>query len=219
MSFWLGARCPSRRTGFREAPIDPFAKCSRPARSPARPLAVPDHPHPVGARPPARRPVMLRVHQSRSIAGFHLLGVEPVAIAWTSRSADVTALPCDLARRAQYVVALGRGTRGRRDPPSAERDGDDGYGARCGRAILGLRAGPVAWDFAARVLTDSELGFACLKWVGRRRCVASEGSSPQASAPARRHSAAWAQRMLARPAERARQIASVSLRYVRRRLQ
>ena len=75
-------------------------------------------------------------HQSRSVAGFHLLGDEPSdALAgnalWSGTSPHTEA---DLARRRAYVGALALAQPADAARPLAERAGpsDDGYGAHCG---------------------------------------------------------------------------------------
>jgi hypothetical protein len=73
-------------------------------------------------------------HQSRSLAGFHLLGVEPA----TDR-VDALEVPMsphfhgDLERRAAFVVAVAEGHAPDEVRPPPERGAhDDGVGARCG---------------------------------------------------------------------------------------
>lgn len=85
-------------------------------------------------------------HQSRSIAGFHLLGVEP-----KEDRVDAVEVPmsphfhAELARRAPYVMAVAEGRAPDDRRPPAERGArDDGVGARCG---LG-NAGFAAWTCA-----------------------------------------------------------------------
>lgn len=73
-------------------------------------------------------------HQSRSIAGFHLLGEEPREQAW-----DRLFVPHsphfgdELERRERYVRALFEGQTPNEDRPPAERPiGAGGWGSRCG---------------------------------------------------------------------------------------
>ncbi|HEY6556899.1 MAG TPA: hypothetical protein VI072_06485 [Polyangiaceae bacterium] len=105
-------------------------------------------------------------HQSRSIAGFHLLGVEPAG-----DRVDAVEVPMsphfhgDLARRAQYVVALGEGREDVAVRPPAERDGDDGYGARCGLGDPGFADWTCGPGLRCTRVTDPELGI-CLPEAG-----------------------------------------------------
>jgi hypothetical protein len=86
-------------------------------------------------------------HQSRGIAGFHLLGVEP-----SDDKVDAIEVPmsphfhAELERRRPYVVAVAEGRAPDERRPSPEHAAhDDGVGARCG---LG-NAGFAAWTCAA----------------------------------------------------------------------
>ena len=81
-------------------------------------------------------------HQSRSIAGFHLLGEDPAATAagnalLTGSSPHTLS---DESRRRAYVSALARGEAVDDGRPFAERaeSGDDGYGAHCGLGDVGF---------------------------------------------------------------------------------
>ncbi len=88
-------------------------------------------------------------HQSRSLAGFHLLGEDgagdaPGSALFTGRSPHLEA---DLARRRAYVQAIARGEPGDDARPFAERPSDveGSYGAPCGLGDAGFRA----WRCAA----------------------------------------------------------------------
>jgi hypothetical protein len=75
-------------------------------------------------------------HQSRSVAGFHVLGEDgPETVAGNALASALS--PHALAevdRRKAYLLALARGERADSVRPFAERAGphDDGYGAHCG---------------------------------------------------------------------------------------
>lgn len=105
-------------------------------------------------------------HQSRSIAGFHLLGVEPAG-----DRVDAVEVPMsphfhgDLARRARYVLALAEGREDAAIRPPAERDDDGGYGARCGLGDPGFARWTCGRGFRCTRVTDPELGI-CLPEAG-----------------------------------------------------
>lgn len=75
-------------------------------------------------------------HQSRAIAGFHLLGDDDAAVAPGNALAVARSphLQSELARRRRLVHALASGQPADLGQPPAERTGDEpgGYGARCG---------------------------------------------------------------------------------------
>jgi hypothetical protein len=99
-------------------------------------------------------------HQSRSIAGFHLLGVEDPKD--RVDAIDVPMSPhfhADLARRSAYTEALAAG----RDPddrrPPAERGaGDDGAGAHCGLGDPGFSQWTCAAGLHCAKVADDEVG-------------------------------------------------------------
>jgi hypothetical protein len=99
-------------------------------------------------------------HQSRSIAGFHLLGVEPE----TDR-VDALEVPMsphlhgDLERRTAYLDALARGVQPSERRPPAERGAhDDGEGARCGLGDPGFTAWTCAAGLHCVRASDPEVG-------------------------------------------------------------
>ncbi len=106
-------------------------------------------------------------HQSRSIAGFHLLGVERA-----DDGVDAVQVPMsphfhgDLARRARYVTALAEGREEASIRPPAERDEERGYAARCGLGDPGFADWSCAPGLRCTRVTDGELGV-CLPEVGR----------------------------------------------------
>ncbi|HVU04128.1 MAG TPA: hypothetical protein VHE30_20365 [Polyangiaceae bacterium] len=99
-------------------------------------------------------------HQSRSIAGFHFLGVEP-----ESDVVDALAVPmsphfhAELERRRPYVTALAEGRSPDEFRPFAEHaPGDDGVGARCGLGDPGFSAWTCGAGLACVRHFDDELG-------------------------------------------------------------
>ena len=98
-------------------------------------------------------------HQSRSIAGFHLLGIEAAG-----DRADAVHVPMsphfhgDLARRAEFVMALAHGREDVAIRPPAERDAEAGYGARCGLGDAGFKSWTCAPGLRCTRITDAELG-------------------------------------------------------------
>ena len=99
-------------------------------------------------------------HQSRSLAGFHLLGVAPEAV--IVDAVDVPMSPhfhAELTRRQRYATALAEGRAPDELRPFAEHgEGDDREGAHCG---LGDRAFG-AWTCAAGLhctrVSDPDVG-------------------------------------------------------------
>jgi hypothetical protein len=99
-------------------------------------------------------------HQSRSIAGFHLLGVEP-----ESDEVDALRVPMsphfhsELERRRAYVRAVAEGTTpDERRPPPERGAGDDGIGAHCGLGDAGFAAWTCAAGLRCVALSDAEVG-------------------------------------------------------------
>jgi hypothetical protein len=99
-------------------------------------------------------------HQNRSIAGFHLLGVEP-----ESDRVDAVAVPMsphfhgELARRRAYTLALAQGaTPDDRRPPPERTPGDDGIGAHCGLGDPGFSEWTCASGLECVSLSDEEVG-------------------------------------------------------------
>lgn len=99
-------------------------------------------------------------HQSRSIAGFHLLGVEA-----ESDRVDAVQVPMsphfhsELERRRDYVLAVARGeTPDERRPPPERGSKDDGIGAHCGLGDPGFTAWTCAAGLRCTSLSDDEVG-------------------------------------------------------------
>ncbi|HET6584659.1 MAG TPA: hypothetical protein VFG69_14470 [Nannocystaceae bacterium] len=108
-------------------------------------------------------------HQSRSIAGFHLLGDEP------SDPDRVDALQVgasphllgDLERRRAYVLALARGEAPDELRPLADRDPTPGaYGSRCGLGDPGFAALACNDGLLCTAIDDTELGTCLPKTPG-----------------------------------------------------
>jgi hypothetical protein len=99
-------------------------------------------------------------HQSRSIAGFHLLGMEG-----PGDRIDAVHVPMsphfhgDLDRRAEYVLALAEGRESDWIRPPAERDPhDDGYGARCGLGDPGFATWTCGAALRCTPISDDDVG-------------------------------------------------------------
>lgn len=97
-------------------------------------------------------------HQSKSLAGFHLLGedaadqeVDALAVPFSPHFSD------DLQRRTNYVTRLLSGDATTEARPPAERAGKGGYGAHCG-----LDASFAEWtcasDYTCKRLHDAKVG-------------------------------------------------------------
>lgn len=104
-------------------------------------------------------------HQSRSLAGFHLLGDEPAddrvdALA-LGRSPHLVG---DLVRRAAYAEALAHGAAPPEHRGFPERDGHDGAGAHCG---LGTDPSFETWTCADGLVCEPA-GDAAIGVCGRR---------------------------------------------------
>ena len=102
-------------------------------------------------------------HQSRSLAGFHLLGVEP-----DTDAVDALAVPmsphlhADLDRRARYLMALAAGETPNEQRPQAERgEGHDGRGAHCGLGDPGFGGWTCGPGLRCVAIGDDEVG-ACV---------------------------------------------------------
>jgi hypothetical protein len=108
-------------------------------------------------------------HQSRSIAGFHLLGVEPGDV--TTDAVEVPMSPhfhAELARRGRYVVAVAEGRRPDDARPPPERGpGDDGAGAHCGLGDPGFASWTCSAGLVCARVSDPDVG----------ECVRAEGAS------------------------------------------
>ncbi|HVU03007.1 MAG TPA: hypothetical protein VHC69_33875 [Polyangiaceae bacterium] len=106
-------------------------------------------------------------HQSRSIAGFHLLGVEPASDRVDALEVPMSPhLHADLERRRAYVISVASGAVPDERRPPAERGAhDDGAGARCGLGDPGFSKWTCAADLACVRETDSEIGV-CTKTAG-----------------------------------------------------
>jgi len=99
-------------------------------------------------------------HQSRSIAGFHLLGVEP-----ESDRVDAVAVPmsphfhAELERRRAYVLAVAESASpDERRPPPERGHGDGGAGAHCGLGDPGFSNWMCAAGLRCMNLSDDEVG-------------------------------------------------------------
>lgn len=99
-------------------------------------------------------------HQSRSVAGFHVVGEDP-----PEQELDAVAVPIsphlagDLDRRERYLLALARGESGSRARPLSERDARPGrYGSHCGLPGSGLTDWTCAEGLTCRALGDPQMG-------------------------------------------------------------
>ncbi|HSC89418.1 MAG TPA: hypothetical protein VLC09_19180 [Polyangiaceae bacterium] len=100
-------------------------------------------------------------HQSRSIAGFHHVGDEPVdAPAYRSLlHGSSSHLRADLLRREQYVASLASGAAPEEFRPLPERQGvGQGYGAPCGLGDPGLADWTCAAGLRCVALEDPDVG-------------------------------------------------------------
>jgi len=106
-------------------------------------------------------------HQSRSIAGFHLLGVEPAGDRVDALEVPMSAhLHADLERRRAYVAAVASGAVPDERRPPAERGlHDDGEGARCGLGDPGFARWTCAAGLACARESDAEIGV-CMQPAG-----------------------------------------------------
>lgn len=112
-------------------------------------------------------------HQSRSIAGFHLVGHDPDdAPAWSSLLRGASShLTADLERRRAYVAAVAEGREPDEHRPVPERQGvGTGVGAPCGlgdpglsdwACDEGLRCTKLEDDDVGVCLAESSLGAPC----------------------------------------------------------
>ena len=99
-------------------------------------------------------------HESRSVAGFHIVGAEP-----PERELDAVAVPFsphlagDLPRREQYLVALAAGEPGDVARPLSEHEANaGGYGSHCGLGDSGFSDWTCAEGLRCRDLGDPQLG-------------------------------------------------------------
>jgi hypothetical protein len=99
-------------------------------------------------------------HQSRSIAGFHLLGVEPAADHVDALEVPMSPhLHGDLDRRRSYIAALAAGGEVDDRRPLAERGAhDDGQGARCGLGDRGFESFTCANGLRCVRTTEPDVG-------------------------------------------------------------
>jgi hypothetical protein len=102
-------------------------------------------------------------HQSRSLAGFHLLGVEPDADAVDALAVPMSPhLHADLDRRANYLLALAGEQTPNEHRSEAERaDAHDGRGAHCGLGEPGFAHWTCAPGLRCVDVGDDEVG-ACV---------------------------------------------------------
>jgi hypothetical protein len=98
-------------------------------------------------------------HQSRSIAGFHVLGDEPHDPARVDALAVGISphLQTELARRTAYLRALVDGDMPDEQRPLADA-GDGSWGARCGLGDAGLASLRCADGLVCTAIDDDELG-------------------------------------------------------------
>lgn len=99
-------------------------------------------------------------HQNRSIAGFHLLGIES-----ENDRVDAVAVPmsphfhAELERRRAYVLAVAQGAApDERRPPPERGKGDDGIGAHCGLGDSGFSDWTCAAGLRCTNLSEDEVG-------------------------------------------------------------
>jgi hypothetical protein len=100
-------------------------------------------------------------HQSRSIAGFHLVGADSAETPTFDAllSGLSSHLAADLARRARYVAAVASGRTPDEFRPQPERQaGGDGFGAPCGLGDAGFRSWTCAAGLRCEKLEDPQVG-------------------------------------------------------------
>jgi len=99
-------------------------------------------------------------HQSRSIAGFHLLGVEPASDRVDALEVPMSPhLHAELERRRAYVAAVASGVTPDERRPFAERGAhDDGEGARCGLGDRGFSAWTCAAGLKCTAASEADVG-------------------------------------------------------------
>ena len=107
-------------------------------------------------------------HQSRSIAGFHLLGVEAPGDRVDALEVPMSPhLHADLERRRAYIAAVASGGAPDERRPPAERGAhDDGRGARCGLGDAGFAGWTCASGLTCARESDAEVGV-CIPAAGR----------------------------------------------------
>jgi hypothetical protein len=122
-------------------------------------------------------------HQSRSIAGFHLLGVEPERDRVDAIEVPMSPhLHADLERRKNYLAALAAGIAVDDRRPPAERGAhDDGAGARCGLGDPGFASWRCAEGLTCVRTSEPDVGV-CMPASGRDVGDACEVGSIAASA-------------------------------------
>jgi hypothetical protein len=106
-------------------------------------------------------------HQARSIAGFHLLGVEPASDRVDALEVPMSPhLHADIERRREYVLAVANGAEPDERRPPAERGvHDDGEGARCGLGDPGFSHWTCAAELVCTRESDADVGV-CTKAAG-----------------------------------------------------
>lgn len=100
-------------------------------------------------------------HQSRSIAGFHHVGMDAATDpAWSSLvSGASTHLRADLERRRGYVEAIAKGeTPDERRPPAERQGNEGGFGAACGLGDPGFAGWTCKAGLRCVALEDAEVG-------------------------------------------------------------
>jgi hypothetical protein len=99
-------------------------------------------------------------HQSRSIAGFHLLGVEPKEDVVDALEVPMSPhLHAELGRRMPYIAAVAEARAPDESRPSPEHaPSDDGLGARCGLGDPGFSAWKCAAGLTCVKTFDAEVG-------------------------------------------------------------
>lgn len=106
-------------------------------------------------------------HQARSIAGFHLLGVEAASDRVDALEVPMSPhLHADLERRRAYVLAVANGVEPDERRPPAERGAhDDGEGARCGLGDPGFARWTCTAGLVCTRESDADVGV-CTKTTG-----------------------------------------------------
>jgi hypothetical protein len=105
-------------------------------------------------------------HQSRSVAGFHLLGMDADGDRVDALHVPVSPhLHGDLPRRARYLTALSEGREDGALRPPAERVGQGSYGARCGLGDPGFSAWTCQEGLRCSRVSEPDLGV-CLPDTG-----------------------------------------------------
>lgn len=104
-------------------------------------------------------------HESRSVAGFHVLGEDPVSMRADALAAAISPhLAEDLPRRAAFATAVANGTAPAHARSPAERPGvvegqpAGGYGAHCGLGDAAFAAWTCDAGLTCRAIDDPDVG-------------------------------------------------------------